>query len=106
DEGRGEPISLLAAIEDDLQAAQAQSHETEARPVHRRLLAGVAAGRALMDQAAHQGEDPEADRNVDEEDPAPIVTVSDPTAERRTDCRSNDGGDAVDCRGHAPFLGR
>ena len=58
-----------------------------------------------MNQRAHQAEDGEADRNVDEEDPAPVVTVRDPAPERRTNRRGNDGGDAVDCRGHAPLLG-
>ena len=59
-----------------------------------------------MDEAAGEEEREDADGNVDEEDPAPVVVVGDPAAEDGADGRGSDDGDGVEREGGGAFGGR
>src|ERR1700716_3701664 len=69
DLGRAEPILELAAIEHHLQRADAEAQHGEAEEVEGSV--GIARGVRQERHDAEKGED--ADRQVDVEDPAPIV---------------------------------
>src|SRR5580700_2449916 len=78
DEGRAEPIVALTFIEDDLHGAETESEQAEADVINAEAGAFFLfhVGR-IADQ--HIGEDQRnnADRNVDEKNPAPVEIVSD-----------------------------
>ena len=61
--------------------------------------------RRILDQDRDQEYREHADRNVEEEDPAPGGLVGDVAAERRAEHRRDDGGDRRDAEGRAA-LGR
>src|ERR1700733_13720993 len=88
DEVGAEPIVALAFIEHDLHGAQAQGEQAQADVVNAEagafLLLHV--GR-IADQHVGQNQRNDADGNIDEENPAPIEIVGDPSAERGTDRR-------------------
>jgi hypothetical protein len=81
--GRAEPVVLLAAVEHDLQRADAEAEQGEAEEIETVAV--------LAPRLAHEGQDPDesedADRQVDVEDPAPIVVEGEPAAERRPEDR-------------------
>ena len=89
DLARIEPVLQLAAVEQQLQGADPQAQREESEDVER-LAMDVAA-------VADEDEDPKrtqhADRQVDVENPAPAVTWSKPTAERRAHDRPADRAD-------------
>ena len=80
DEPRVEPVVPLALLEHELQRPDAEREEQEAQHVD-------LAGALLMHRVVHvrhrhdRGEN--AERDVDVEDPGPVVVVDDPAAERR-----------------------
>ena len=59
-----------------------------------------------MDEAVGEIEREDADGNVDEEDPAPVVVVGDPAAEDGADGGRGDDGDGVEGEGRGSFGGR
>src|SRR5262249_32841394 len=69
----------LAAVEHQLQGANPQAQGQEPEEIE--WFAMQVAGLADKDQNAQRTDD--ADRQVDVEDPAPAVVISQPTAERR-----------------------
>src|SRR6266550_6121023 len=73
-EVRFEPIFTLALVQDDLQSSQSDSHEAEAYVVDFQLgkLPAAEVGR-ILNQARSQQQRDDADRDVDEENPAPGV---------------------------------
>ncbi len=73
--------SLLAAVEQNLQGADAEAQRTEAEPVQ--FLLGVARGVGQKDPHAEKAEN--ADRQVDIEDVAPRVVLGQPAAEDRAE---------------------
>src|ERR1700677_4760031 len=88
-----EPIVALAAIQDHFQATEAECNQPYSNMVDTQFT-GAARGlylfderRWILDHAARQDQRDDADRNVDEEDPAPREVVGDPSAERRTNRR-------------------
>ena len=106
DEAGGEPVVLFALVEHDLQAAHGDGEEAEAEIVHVAQAGevGFDPGR-IVDQAVDQDEGQNADRDVDEEDPAPGVVVGDPAAQGGADGGSEDGDEAVEGKGLAALLG-
>ncbi len=107
DEVRFEPVVALAFVEDDLQRSQAERDKAEADVVDLGFaqLAAVEIWR-ILNQPRGEQDRKNADRNVDEENPAPGEIVGDPSAERRTDGRRRDHGDAIDGECHAALGGR
>src|SRR6516165_3041161 len=81
DLGRAEPILELAAIEHQLQGANRQTQRGEAEEVE--WLAVGAPRLADKDQDAERRSRPH--RQVDVEQPAPVVIIGQPSAERWTD---------------------
>ncbi len=59
-----------------------------------------------MDEAVGEEEREQADGDVDEEDPAPVVVVGDPAAEHGADGGRGDDGDGVEGEGGGAFGGR
>ena len=57
--------------------------------------------RGIADEHVGEQQGNDADGNIDEENPAPIEIVSDPSAERGTDGRSEHHGHAVNGKSHA-----
>ena len=103
---RFEPVIALALVEDDLQSPQAQRHKAQADVVDFGFaqLAALEIRRVLNEPRGEQ-ERKDADRNIDEENPAPGEVVGDPSAERWTDGGSGDHRDAVNGKGHAALCG-
>ncbi len=107
DHGVAEPVLLLALVEGELEAADADGDEAEADEVDLEvlcgLLAGVEVGRVL-DHAVGEAEREEADGDVDEEDPVPVEVVGDPAAEGGADGGGDDDGHAVEGEGLAALV--
>src|SRR5262249_16032277 len=85
DFGRAEPVELVAAVEHELERAEAEADHGEAGPVEAelRILSTV-----LHEQPqARHGE--QAERQVDVEHPAPIVDVGQIAAQRGPEYRSD-----------------
>jgi hypothetical protein len=55
--------------------------------------------RRIVDQARDQNERQNADRNIDEEDPAPGEVVGDPAAQRGADGGREHGDQAIERKG-------
>ncbi len=102
DLGGIEPADLLAAIEHQLQRADADRERDEAEPVEAsfRVLGSL----VHEDHEADHGED--ADRQVDEEHPVPAVVIGEPGAQGRPHDRPEHHADAPDSHGRAALLGR
>jgi hypothetical protein len=100
--GGGEPIILLAAIEQQLQ--RADRHAQGGEPEHVEALG--ARPRHRTDVPPHAVAGQQADGHVDEEHPSPAITVGQPASQRRTQYRSHHDPHAPDGHGGALlFLG-
>ena len=105
DEAGCEPGIFFALVEHDLQAAHGNGEEAEAKVVHVAQARAVGLDpRRIIDQSADQKEGQNADRNVDEEDPAPGIIIGDPTAEGGADRGREDGDETVEGKGLASLL--
>src|ERR1700722_4313416 len=111
DEVALEPIFGLAAIEDDFKAREGHC-DGENSPAVDFEFAAFARGfdffcelRWIRKQIAGEDERDDADRDIDEEDPAPAPVIGDPAAERRADGRSGDDGHAVERESGGAFGG-
>ena len=62
-------------------------------------LALLGVGLGVVDEAIGEEEGEQADGDVDEEDPAPVVVVGDPSAEDGADGGSGDDSDGVESEG-------
>ena len=98
DHARPEPVVALTFVEKDLERGEADAEQADAdvvelQPVGQRLPDQV---RRIEDHRRRQCEREDADRDVDEEDPAPGVVVGDPAAQRRPDHRRHDHAHAVE----------
>src|ERR1700682_2068548 len=80
DEVRFEPILALSLVEDNLQGSQAKSNETESDIVDGGFaeLAASEKGWILNEPRSEQKRD-DADRDVDEKNPAPGKVVGNPS---------------------------
>ena len=110
-EGVVVPVPLLPLAEQDLPAAHHQGEQPQADVVEVERLASQLRPLPLevfgvVDrEVAHQVAE-EADREVDEEDPAPAVVDRDVAAQRRADDRGGQPRHAEDRHGRALLLGR
>ena len=105
-EVRAKPVLFLSFVQHHLKATQAQGHEGKAEVIDLQsvtpdgfVLAYGPGG--FVHQPAGQDQRQDANGNVDEKDPAPVVIVGDPPAERRTDRRRDHHGDAIQREGHS-----
>ena len=107
DERRLEPVVFLALVEHDFERAETDRDQREAQEVDRtRSLARVAQVRRIRDHARREQQRHDADRDVDEEDPAPRVVVGDEAAQRWSDRRRQHHRHAVDRERHPALRGR
>ena len=92
DFGRGEPVQALTAVEQHLQADQAQGEGAEAEEVERRRFLGLFLGQ----QQCHHQKDVRRQRKADVEHRAPAEVLADPAADARAadDAQEHDGGPA------------
>jgi len=100
----GEPVIVLAAIEHDLETADAERDQRDADIIDAAAAPalGLHPGR-ILDQRADRQKGDDADRHVDQEHPAPGVIIGDPAAQSRPDDGREDGRDG-DHRKGAPAL--
>src|ERR1700688_1997918 len=96
-----EPVVALTFIQYHLQCAESESNETQTDVVNVSLtqLAALKIRRILNKPLCQQKRN-DADRNVDEENPAPTEVVRDPTSKRGTDRRSHHHRDAINSKCH------
>ncbi|MOA13429.1 hypothetical protein D3C78_1334800 [compost metagenome] len=89
DLGRVEPVQLLALIEHDLQRTDANHQQHQPDGIDRFDLGfGLPAF-----QRRHCNQDHEQpNRDVDKEDPAPVIVIADITAQDRPENRRDDHG--------------
>ena len=107
DVGGAEPVFLLALVEDDLQEAEADDDQRQADVIDLDVLAlDCRAATADLRPPGGEEEGEQADGDVDEENPAPVVIVGDPAAESGADGRGDDDRHAEDGEGLAALLGR
>ena len=109
DDPAAEPVIDLAAIEEDFECCRAEPDQQDPGGIDLQTAAGARGftldgecGRVLH-QAVAQVKGEQADRNIDEEDPAPGVVVRDPSAENGADGGRGDDGDGVKCKGRCAF---
>ncbi|MNS99391.1 hypothetical protein D3C72_1337920 [compost metagenome] len=87
DLGRVEPVELLALIEHHLQRSYTDDQQHQTDGIDRFDLGfGFPAFQRRHRHQDHHG----TDRDVDEEDPAPVIVVTDITAEDRPENGRND----------------
>ncbi len=87
-----EPAQILAAVEHHLQRADAERQRQEAEPRERH----VAADRALGHEGGEAEHGQDAERQVDEEHPAPRIILGQPAAEGRAHDRPEHHAHAPD----------
>src|ERR1700678_3999975 len=107
DHGVAEPVFLLAFVEGELEAPDAESDKAETHEVDLEMLGLLAAAlevRRVFDHAVGEPEGEYADGDVDEEDPVPVEVVGDPAAEGGADGRCDDDSHAVDGEGLTAFF--
>ncbi len=101
DLGRLEPVAVGAAVEHELQGADADRQEGEAVEIE---LADAAHGVGHEQDDASQGG--EADRDVDVEHPAPVEVVGEVSADGRADDRRHHHAGAPQRHGATHALAR
>src|ERR1700688_1898669 len=101
-----EPVVALTFIQYHLQRAEPESNETQTDVINVSLtqLAALEV-RRILNKPLRQQKRNDADRNVDEENPAPTEVVRDPTSKRGTDRRSHHHRDAINSKCHAALGG-
>src|ERR1700691_3543239 len=104
DEVGTEPIVALAFIQDHLHGAQAEGEQAQADVVNAEASAFLLLHvRRIADKHVGKNQRNDADGNIDEENPAPIEIVCDPSDERGTDRRGQYDRHAVNGESHAAF---
>ncbi len=102
DLARREPVERLAAIQHQLQGADREAEQAKAEPVERPP--------AIAQGLRHEGEDAEqrqdAERQIDVEDPAPVVEIGQIAAQRRAQDRADHHAHAPKRHGAAMLLAR
>src|SRR5262249_51647629 len=103
DEARVEPVLALAAVEEELEAAEAQDHEAETGPVD---AAGLAQVWRIEEEGAGHEEAEEPHGQVDVEDPAPRPGVREVAAQGGSDDGSHHEADPPDGHGETALTER
>src|SRR6185312_4775979 len=94
------PVLELAAIEHQLQPADADAEGQETENIERLVADIPGVPNKYNDADGRQN----ADRQIDVEDPAPAEILGQVTAEQRPADRPHDGADTINCHGLAvPF---
>ena len=112
DEVAFEPVFGLAAVQNYFQARESHRHGKNSPTVYLQLaiLARrfdfALEFRRIGKQTAGEDQRDDADRDVDEENPAPAPVVRNPAAEWRTDRRRRDDSHAVERESRRAFGGR
>src|SRR5689334_2409782 len=88
-----EPVFTLSGVEQELQRADAKGEESDAPEID--LAVSALDVVRIDDEAVHQEERQDADGKIEVEDPAPIVVVGDPSAERGAENGSEQDADAI-----------
>ncbi len=94
-----EPADLAPAVQKQLQRADRQGQHAEAEEVEDALL-----DLGCVHEHKDHGKGQRTHGQVDQEHPAPVETLGQPAAERRTDDRSDHDACAVDGHGLPDFL--
>src|ERR1700689_2252525 len=104
---RAEPIVLLSFIQHDLQSAysQRQQRESDVIEFDATLLEALQIWRGGPQRVGGK-KSKKAHRQIDEENPAPGVTIGHPAAQSRSDRRGTDGGNSVQGKCQAALLRR
>jgi hypothetical protein len=97
-----EPADLFAAIEQQLQRADADRERQEPEPVEAQMLVAL----RLLHEQQHADHGADADRQIDQEHPVPGIIVGEPGAQRRAHDRPQHDADAPDRHRRAAFLQR
>ena len=106
DEAGAEPVVFLALVEHGLQGADGDDEQAESPVVDGELaLADGGEVRRVFHDAVGEVERQDADRDIDEEDPAPTVVVDDPAADGGAEHRRHHHGHAIDGESHAALGG-
>ena len=100
DEARIEPVVLLPLVEHDFEKAEPQRDQNETNPVDAKSAAPQCETLPdqcprLVDERGDERERKRSNRDIDEEDPVPGRIVGDVAADRRSERRRDDDGDAV-----------
>ena len=106
DKVRLEPVVALSFIQDNLQRAQTQGHQTQANVVDlgfRKLLALHL--RRVVNETRGQCQRKNSDGNIQQKNPAPGEIVGNPAAESGTNRGRQHDRKAVHGEGHAAFGG-
>ena len=109
---RAEPVVDLAAVEEDFESCGAKADECDADPVDAKLavdangFAFLGEGGWVVDEAVGEEEREDADGDVDEEDPTPVVVIGDPAAKDGPDGGGGDDGYRVEGEGGGAFSRR
>jgi hypothetical protein len=99
----GEPVFLLAFVEDDLKRAHGDGEHADAPDVHSDP-GFTEVGRVKNEETRHdEGQD--ADGDVDVEDPAPAIAVGEPASEDGPEHGSHDDAESPEGHGLAALLG-
>ena len=83
-----EPILAVAFLEHVLQRPHAERQQGDPQPVD--VPSTPLVSRGILEEGTDQERRHDADRDVDEEAPVPLVVVGDPPAERRAEGRRHD----------------
>src|ERR1700761_4363864 len=112
DDPAAEPVIDLAAIEEDFECCRAEPDQQDPGGINLQSAAGTRGfaldgeRRRVLHQAVAQIKGEQADRNIDEEDPAPCVVIRDPSAENGADGGRRDDGDGVKREGRCALFRR
>jgi methylmalonyl-CoA epimerase len=107
DKAGAEPVIFLALVEHDLEGADEDDEQAESPVVDAfaALTDFCHVGR-VFDEALGEDERKDADRDIEEEEPAPACVVDDPATDGGAERGGEDDGHSVDGEGHAAFFGR
>jgi hypothetical protein len=97
-----EPADLLAAVEQQLQRADADGKRQKPVPIETQMLMAF----GFLHEQQHADDGANADRQVDQEHPVPGIIVGEPGAQRRAHDRAQHHADAPHRHRLAAFLKR
>ena len=96
------PVVPLPFIQHHLKSAQPEREQSQPNEIDPEgFILFLLHVRGIGDQQIGQQQRNDSHRNIDEENPAPVEIVGNPSAQRRTDGRSQHHGHAVNRESHA-----
>ncbi|MNZ60253.1 hypothetical protein D3C78_783180 [compost metagenome] len=100
---RGKPVQLFTAVQHDLQATDAHHQQCQAHTVNASLLGLRLATAQRLQREQHNDR---TNRYIDKEDPAPVIVITDKSAENRSTNRCDDNGHRPQRQRDRAFGGR